>query len=83
VGLAVDDIKAVQEQAALKRMAMRVELALDVERLIPHFIRIKAFSRRRTLKPNMTHSNPVRRAFTSSYLSPQDMTTRRIGQCRI
>ncbi|KAI8752888.1 transient receptor potential cation channel subfamily A member 1 [Biomphalaria glabrata] len=73
VGLAVDDIKAVQEQAALKRMAMRVELALDVERLIPHFIRIKAFSRRRTLKPNMTHSNPVRRAFTSSYLSPQSL----------
>ncbi|KAH9498508.1 hypothetical protein Btru_006829 [Bulinus truncatus] len=71
VGLAVDDIKAVQEQAALKRMAMRVELALDVERLIPHFIRVKAFSRRRTLRPNVTHSNPIRRAFTSSYLSPQ------------
>ncbi|KAH9498505.1 Transient receptor putative cation channel sub A member 1 [Bulinus truncatus] len=73
VGLAVDDIKAVQEQAALKRMAMRVELALDVERLIPHFIRVKAFSRRRTLRPNVTHSNPIRRAFTSSYLSPQSL----------
>ncbi|CAL1538524.1 unnamed protein product, partial [Lymnaea stagnalis] len=71
VGLAVDDIKAVQEQAALKRMAMRVELALDVERIIPHFIRRKVFSRRRTLRPNMIHSNPFRRAFTSSYLSPQ------------
>jgi hypothetical protein len=37
VGLAVDDIKAVQEQAVLKRIAMQVELVLDVERLVPTF----------------------------------------------
>jgi hypothetical protein len=35
VGLAVDDIKAVQDQALLKRLAMQVELVLDVERLMP------------------------------------------------
>jgi hypothetical protein len=35
VGLAVDDIKAVQDQAVLKRLAMQVELVLDVERLMP------------------------------------------------
>lgn len=38
VGLAVDDIKAVQEQAVLKRLAMQVDLVLDVERLLPNFI---------------------------------------------
>ncbi|KAL8599950.1 hypothetical protein ACOMHN_050252 [Nucella lapillus] len=62
VGLAVDDIKAVQEQAALKRMAMQVELALDVERVIPDFIRRKAFVKRKTIKPNLYMlSNPVSR----------------------
>ncbi|XP_052238604.1 transient receptor potential cation channel subfamily A member 1 homolog [Dreissena polymorpha] len=33
VGLAVDDIKGVQEQASLKRLAMKTDLVLDVERL--------------------------------------------------
>jgi len=37
VGLAVDDIKAVQEQAVLQRLAMQVELVLDAERLFPTF----------------------------------------------
>ena len=34
-GLAVDDIQAVQDNAILKRLAMQVELVLDVERLLP------------------------------------------------
>ena len=38
VGLAVDDIKAVQEQAVLKRLAMQVEQVLDVERVLPYFL---------------------------------------------
>lgn len=38
VGLAVDDIKAVQDQAVLKRLAMQVEQVLDVERLLPYFL---------------------------------------------
>ena len=38
IGLAVDDIKSVQEQAILKRLAMQVELVLDVERLLPDFV---------------------------------------------
>ncbi len=38
VGLAVDDIKAVQDQAVLKRLAMQVELVLDVERTLPIFL---------------------------------------------
>lgn len=70
VGLAVDDIKAVQEQAALKRMAMQVDLALDVERIIPDFLRRRAFMRRKTIQPNRLYANPVRRVITNSYLSP-------------
>ncbi len=38
IGLAVDDIKAVQEQAVLKRLAMQCESVLDVERLVPVFL---------------------------------------------
>ena len=38
IGLAVDDIKAVQDKAILKRLAMQVELVLDTERLLPNFI---------------------------------------------
>lgn len=37
VGLAVDDIKGVQDQAKLKRSAMKVSLVLDVERLSLRF----------------------------------------------
>ncbi|KAK3773373.1 hypothetical protein RRG08_023251 [Elysia crispata] len=71
VGLAVDDIKAVQQQAALKRMAMQVDLALDVERIIPDFLRRRAFCRRKTIRPNQLFANPLRRLITNSYLSPQ------------
>ncbi|XP_059143881.1 transient receptor potential cation channel subfamily A member 1 homolog isoform X2 [Physella acuta] len=71
VGLAVDDIKAVQEQAALKRMAMQVELALDVERVLPDFIKRRAFTRKKTIRPNRTYSNPLVSAMTGSHLSPQ------------
>ena len=45
VGLAVDDIKAVQDTANLKRLAMLVTLRLDVEMLLPEFIRRKIIIR--------------------------------------
>ena len=43
MGLAVDDIKGTLEKAVLKRLALQVELALNVEELLPtrlrrHFI---------------------------------------------
>ncbi|GMR48143.1 hypothetical protein PMAYCL1PPCAC_18338, partial [Pristionchus mayeri] len=41
VGLAVDDIKGVQEQAAIKRLSMQVDLVLQVECNIVGFIRRK------------------------------------------
>ena len=52
VGLAVDDIKAVQDTANLKRLAMLVTLSLDVEMLLPELIRRKIIIRRQTLFPN-------------------------------
>merc|ERR1719188_291327 len=56
VGLAVDDIKAVQDTANLKRLAMLVTLSLDVEMLLPEFIRRKIIIRRQTLFPNRMRS---------------------------
>lgn len=74
VGLAVDDIKAVQEQAVLKRLAMQVELALDVEAVSPEFFRKRNFKRVETIKPNVKR-NAVARFFTeSSALSAQAIT---------
>ncbi|XP_070568396.1 transient receptor potential cation channel subfamily A member 1 homolog isoform X2 [Ptychodera flava] len=63
VGLAVDDIKEVQEQAVLKRYAMQVELALDVEQLIPQFIQRKFIVRKETIEPNYVYKNPVTRLY--------------------
>ena len=51
VGLAVDDIKAVQEQAILKRLAMQVELVLDVERLLPNFLLKRLSTQKEMIKP--------------------------------
>jgi len=42
VGLAVDDIKTVQEKAALQRIAMQVDLVLEVEKFIPLRLRRKS-----------------------------------------
>ncbi|XP_064648007.1 transient receptor potential cation channel subfamily A member 1 homolog isoform X2 [Lineus longissimus] len=52
VGLAVDDIKGVQEQAVLQRLAMQVELALDVECFVPMFISRKFVVKSQKFKPN-------------------------------
>jgi transient receptor potential cation channel subfamily A member 1 len=51
VGLAVDDIKAVQENAALQRLGMLVELGLGVEGMLPHWLRRKFILRSRTVTP--------------------------------
>ncbi len=51
VGLAVDDIKAVQDQAVLKRLAMQVEQVLDVERMLPTII-LRKFTVHKDKMPN-------------------------------
>ncbi len=50
IGLAVDDINAVQDQAILKRLAMQVELALDVERILPQFLLRKLTKQREKIE---------------------------------
>ncbi|XP_077977581.1 uncharacterized protein LOC144433145 [Glandiceps talaboti] len=55
VGLAVDDIKEVQEQAVLKKHAMQVELALDVEQMLPLFLRRVFIKKTETILPNKPH----------------------------
>ncbi|KAI6650877.1 Transient receptor potential cation channel [Oopsacas minuta] len=55
VGLAVDDIKGVQETAVLKRLALHVELVLNFEETFPfstYSQRKKNLIKRKTLFPN-------------------------------
>ncbi|XP_063716937.1 transient receptor potential cation channel subfamily A member 1 homolog isoform X3 [Symsagittifera roscoffensis] len=55
VGLAVDDIKAVQDTAVLQRMAMQVELALQVQHILPERFRKRFIVRQETIFPNKTN----------------------------
>ncbi|XP_067049297.1 transient receptor potential cation channel subfamily A member 1 homolog [Acropora muricata] len=52
IGLAVDDIKGVQEQAVLERQAMLVDLAMDVEKALPRKIRRRLLPDKETVRPN-------------------------------
>merc|ERR1719320_1115178 len=52
VGLAVDDIKEVQNNAELTSLAMQVQLMLDVEYILPRWLRRRLLRRYRSLKPN-------------------------------
>jgi len=52
IGLAVDDIKGVQEQAVLERQAMLVDLAMDVEKALPRKIRKLLLPDKETVRPN-------------------------------
>ncbi|OON16391.1 hypothetical protein X801_07797, partial [Opisthorchis viverrini] len=63
VGLAVDDIKGVQNQASVKRLAMQIQLILDIESILPHWLR-KRFN---TTHVTLVHGRNIKRA--SSKLS--------------
>uniref|UniRef100_V5GH75 Putative transient receptor potential cation channel subfamily protein a member 1 n=1 Tax=Ixodes ricinus TaxID=34613 RepID=V5GH75_IXORI len=52
VGLAVDDIKVVLEQAELKRLGMQVKLVLTVETMLPTWARRQVVVQKRTVRPN-------------------------------
>ena len=56
VGLAVDDIKAVQNSAVLQRLAMQVTLNLEVEKMMPDFMRRRVLVKQETLFPNKKKS---------------------------
>ncbi|XP_054708114.1 transient receptor potential cation channel subfamily A member 1 homolog [Uloborus diversus] len=58
IGLAVDDIKGVQEKAELQRLAMKVELVLTVERILPTVVLRKCISKCRTIYPNAFQTFP-------------------------
>ncbi|XP_035219625.1 transient receptor potential cation channel subfamily A member 1 homolog isoform X2 [Stegodyphus dumicola] len=58
IGLAVDDIKGVQEKAELKRLAMKVELVLTVERILPTVVLRKCICRSKTIYPNLWQNYP-------------------------
>ncbi|XP_043192938.1 transient receptor potential cation channel subfamily A member 1 homolog isoform X2 [Amphibalanus amphitrite] len=67
VGLAVDDIKAVQEQASLKRLAMTVQLVLDVESILPDFILRKLTVRTMTIYPNQRKKNFIAKLWRGDF----------------
>lgn len=52
VGLAVDDIKEVQALASFKRQAMLVDMALNVEKAFPRFLRMKLVTKSEIRHPN-------------------------------
>ncbi|XP_019851378.1 PREDICTED: transient receptor potential cation channel subfamily A member 1 homolog [Amphimedon queenslandica] len=52
VGLAVDDIKGMQESAGTNRLALRVELTLTVEEYLPLWLRKNFIVGRDTIYPN-------------------------------
>lgn len=54
VGLAVDDIKSVQNKALLKRLAMRAKLVLEIEYIAPEVIRRKFMVGRETVSATQT-----------------------------
>ncbi|XP_069935680.1 transient receptor potential cation channel subfamily A member 1 homolog isoform X4 [Cherax quadricarinatus] len=70
VGLAVDDIKAVQDQAILKRLAMQTQMVLDVEMLIPETLR-----RIYTISKKVVHPNAHHRLFPKLFGDFQFMKT--------
>lgn len=73
IGLAVDDIKGVQEQAALERQAMLVDLAMDVEKALPRKIRKRLVPERQVIRPNQYTG--FARYWYSQPITSQDIQT--------
>ncbi|CAI9718034.1 transient receptor potential cation channel subfamily A member 1 homolog [Octopus vulgaris] len=86
VGLAVDDIKEVQNKATLKRRAMQVDLVLDLEKIMPFSFHKRKIIKCQTLYPNAVYRNRIARMFRmTSYsedinqvLNPEQDELRRI-----
>ncbi|CAB4063615.1 TRPA1 [Lepeophtheirus salmonis] len=84
VGLAVEDIKAVQDQAVLKRLVMQAELVLNVERHLPQFLKKDV---NWLLSDIMSSSNIIRNVFEfdeepdiSDILTQQRQTQEKISK---
>ena len=63
----MDDIKAVQEQASLKRLAMTVQLVLDVESMLPDFILRRLTVRTMTVYPNQRKKNFIAKLWRGDF----------------
>ncbi|XP_023336897.1 transient receptor potential cation channel subfamily A member 1 homolog isoform X3 [Eurytemora carolleeae] len=73
VGLAVDDIQSVQENAVLQRLAMQVELNLSVETMLPEFVRRRLLRRFEKFYPNRPRSI-ISRIFSDEINLTNDLT---------
>ncbi|XP_071957076.1 transient receptor potential cation channel subfamily A member 1-like isoform X2 [Antedon mediterranea] len=63
VGLAVDDIKEVQNQAKLQRLAKQVDLALEIEEALPLVFWRRFCVKTRNLRPNQHGRTMISRLF--------------------
>ncbi|XP_014673121.1 PREDICTED: transient receptor potential cation channel subfamily A member 1 homolog [Priapulus caudatus] len=75
VGLAVDDIKEVQNNAVLRRLAMQVELTLGVENLLPHWLRKKFIVKEIAVSPNLYKTHKWTRIFYKSTTDKESFAT--------
>lgn len=73
IGLAVDDIKGVQEQAVLERQAMLVDLAMDVEKALPRGLRKRFVPDKQIIRPNQYHG--LKRYWYSPPITAEDIQT--------
>ncbi|KAL9968734.1 hypothetical protein ACROYT_G020853 [Oculina patagonica] len=73
IGLAVDDIKGVQEQAVLERQAMLVDLAMDVEKALPRGLRKRLVPNKEVIRPNQYQG--FKRYWYSPPISAQNVQT--------
>ncbi|XP_076357640.1 transient receptor potential cation channel subfamily A member 1 homolog isoform X2 [Tachypleus tridentatus] len=86
VGLAVDDIKSVQEHAVLARLAMQVDLVLNVENILPGIFRRHCIRQKSTIYPNAWKTkNRFVRMFmfyreSNSYLEPPKTAVMKIEE---
>ena len=75
MGLAVDDIKGVQDNAVLERLSIQVKNTLSVEYRLPRFIRSKFLKKKRSIRPNQYRgsSSIVKFLMSEQYLDPEDI----------
>ncbi|XP_033118085.1 transient receptor potential cation channel subfamily A member 1 homolog isoform X1 [Anneissia japonica] len=71
VGLAVDDIKEVQNQAKLQRLAKQVDLALEIEEALPLFFWRKYCVKKRRIRPNKHYGRTLLSRFFYGLLSSE------------
>ena len=75
IGLAVDDIKGVQDNAILRRQALKIQLTLESEYKLPNRWRRKYLTPGRTRIVKLGHSQFLSYHQFMEYLDPETQIT--------